>query len=190
MCQVCTLKTIAKRDRWPKPLEPHLEDVEALVNTAHSEFTQLKNAETNERRPETGKKPNQAFGAKSYQESAGIDGVDANLDRLVISDASTAQIRNSLIDTTRGLLYVVSVLEQERVSWWNSPAKQNQRRSLMDTFNAEKQKQLQVVNQKTANMVIDMRAKIGVFAKYVLIVELHELEGEERKKQQTSEKTV
>lgn len=39
MYQLCTTKDLAKRDRWPKPLEHHKADINLLVTTAHGEYT-------------------------------------------------------------------------------------------------------------------------------------------------------
>ena len=39
MCQLCTIKTIAARDRWPKPLEHYKADIDFLVSSAHDEWT-------------------------------------------------------------------------------------------------------------------------------------------------------
>jgi len=39
MCQLCTIKDLATRDRWPKPLEHHKSDIGFLVTSAHDEYT-------------------------------------------------------------------------------------------------------------------------------------------------------
>lgn len=39
MCQLCGIKDIAVRDRWPKPLEHHKGDIDFLVTAAHEEYT-------------------------------------------------------------------------------------------------------------------------------------------------------
>ena len=38
MCQSCTIKPFASRDRWPKPLEHHKADIELLITSAHDEY--------------------------------------------------------------------------------------------------------------------------------------------------------
>ena len=42
MCQLCSIKDIVARDRWPKPLEHHKSDIDFLVNSAHDEYTAYK----------------------------------------------------------------------------------------------------------------------------------------------------
>ena len=42
MCQLCTTKDLAKRDRWPKPLEHYQADIELLVTSAHDEYEKSK----------------------------------------------------------------------------------------------------------------------------------------------------
>lgn len=42
MCQLCYINDLAKRDRWPKPLEHHKADIEFLVTSAHSEYEKYK----------------------------------------------------------------------------------------------------------------------------------------------------
>ena len=39
MCQLCALKDLATRDRWPKPLEPHKSDIVFLATSAHDQYT-------------------------------------------------------------------------------------------------------------------------------------------------------
>lgn len=38
MCQVCAVKQIATRERWPKPLEASKNDACFVVNTIHDEW--------------------------------------------------------------------------------------------------------------------------------------------------------
>ena len=38
MCQLCGIKEIAARDRWPKPLEHHKGDIDFLVTCANDEY--------------------------------------------------------------------------------------------------------------------------------------------------------
>ena len=42
MCQLCTIKQLATRHRWPNPLEHHKSDVDFLVTSAHDEYTAYK----------------------------------------------------------------------------------------------------------------------------------------------------
>lgn len=56
MCQLCNVKAIALRDRWPKPLEHHKADIELLITSAHDEyiaFHDLKLSDKNQRPPES-----------------------------------------------------------------------------------------------------------------------------------------
>ena len=39
MCQLCAIKDIASRDRWPKDMEPHKKDIDFLVTSAHDEYS-------------------------------------------------------------------------------------------------------------------------------------------------------
>ena len=39
MCQLCEIKNIAARDRWPNTLEQHKPDINFLVTSAHDEYT-------------------------------------------------------------------------------------------------------------------------------------------------------
>ena len=51
MCQLCEIKNIAKRDRWPKNVENHKKDIDFLVTSAHDEYTVSRSkakAKTNE----------------------------------------------------------------------------------------------------------------------------------------------
>lgn len=38
MCQLCAIKNIAARDRWPKPLEHHQADLDFLITSAHDDY--------------------------------------------------------------------------------------------------------------------------------------------------------
>lgn len=42
MCQICAIKTLAARDRWPKPVEAHKKDLGFLIDTIHDEFETFK----------------------------------------------------------------------------------------------------------------------------------------------------
>lgn len=39
MCQLCAIKDIAARDRWPKDMEYHKGDIKFLVESAHDEYS-------------------------------------------------------------------------------------------------------------------------------------------------------
>lgn len=39
MCQLCQIKDIAARDRWPKAIDHHKSDINFLVTSAHDEYT-------------------------------------------------------------------------------------------------------------------------------------------------------
>ncbi|KAI6843501.1 hypothetical protein KC332_g3909 [Hortaea werneckii] len=38
MCQICSIKQIATQDRWPKPLESAVQDINFLVQTIHTDY--------------------------------------------------------------------------------------------------------------------------------------------------------
>ena len=42
MCQLCSVKDLAKRDRWPKPLEHCQADIELLVTSSHNDYHKFK----------------------------------------------------------------------------------------------------------------------------------------------------
>jgi hypothetical protein len=42
MCQLCSIKELAKRDRWPKPLEHYQADIELLVTSSHDDYEKFK----------------------------------------------------------------------------------------------------------------------------------------------------
>lgn len=48
MCQLCAIKTVTARDRWPKPLDHHKADVDFLVTTAHEEHDKTQAPATKE----------------------------------------------------------------------------------------------------------------------------------------------
>lgn len=38
MCQICAVKDIITKDRWPKPLETQKKDITFLIDTIHDEY--------------------------------------------------------------------------------------------------------------------------------------------------------
>ncbi|KAI6879908.1 hypothetical protein KC360_g7640 [Hortaea werneckii] len=38
MCQICSIKQIASQDRWPKPLESAVQDINFLIQTIHTDY--------------------------------------------------------------------------------------------------------------------------------------------------------
>lgn len=56
MSQLCTIKSVASRDRWPKPLEHHKADIDLLITSAHDEYAAyqiLKQADNATKPPES-----------------------------------------------------------------------------------------------------------------------------------------
>ncbi|KAI7262516.1 hypothetical protein KC345_g9406 [Hortaea werneckii] len=38
MCQICSINRIATQDRWPKPLESAVQDINFLIQTIHTDY--------------------------------------------------------------------------------------------------------------------------------------------------------
>jgi hypothetical protein len=127
MCQLCQIKTIASRDRWPKPLEHNKADLEFLVTAAHDEWSKWK------------------------------------------ADEKVGAAPESLLDLVRLVNSMLAEIEEQRLKWWTSPEKREQRRKLeMDDCNQKKLSQLHAVNNKMVEMIEGMNAKVGVFVKWTL----------------------
>jgi hypothetical protein len=149
MCQLCSIKDIASRDRWPKPLETHPNDIKFLVASAHDEYTSLQS-----------------------QTSSG----------------NTTPTSDALLDVLRLLADLLEEIEAERVKWWISPQKREQRRRLEADCDQKKLSALLVnrfplsrtsanaftiatrhlVNNKTSDMIEGMDARLGGFVKWTL----------------------
>lgn len=71
------------------------------------------------------------------------------------------------------VLTALSLLESEQGEWWK--AKAAARRAWADAGELQKLTQLQIVNNKVQAMVRDMRAKVGVFARWTL--DVRDVEG-------------
>ncbi|KAK4498957.1 hypothetical protein PRZ48_009468 [Zasmidium cellare] len=47
MCQLCAVKDLISKDRWPKPLETQKKDIAFLVDTIHDEFQTYEKLKSN-----------------------------------------------------------------------------------------------------------------------------------------------
>ena len=55
-----------------------------------------------------------------------------------------------------------------REEWWNSPAKREQRREWSEAGDQKKLTELQVINQKTTEMIAEMEVVLGRFVRWNL----------------------
>jgi hypothetical protein len=47
MCQICAISLVAKKDRWPKPVEASKPDLDFLVTTTHDTYTHYQHLRQN-----------------------------------------------------------------------------------------------------------------------------------------------
>ena len=146
MCQLCTLSTISTSSRWPKPLEPLISDLSLLITTAHSVLSTHK---LNSAAPGTqDKKP------PTHSTSITI---------------TTAPKPSPLIPTLRDINTLLEVLEDERLKWWQ--AKASERKFWRETYQEDKLTKINVVNNKTTEMIENLKAKLGLFCRWSLGME-------------------
>lgn len=140
MCQLCTIKDLAKRDRWPKPLEHHKRDIDFLVTSAHDEYSTYRSTQLNEQ-----------GNSKS---------TDSNNTKPTPPD--------SLLDILRLLATLLEEIESDRQKWWTSPEKREQRRALEEEGNQQKLSALHKINNDVNERIEAMSAKLGTFVKWSL----------------------
>jgi hypothetical protein len=148
MCQLCALATISKSSRWPKPLEPLISDLSLLINTAHS--TLSTNSKATAATHDTKQKPSTTTTTK-------------------ITITPTTTPKHPLLPTLHDINTLLEVLEDERVKWWQSKAAE--RKFWRETFQEEKLTGINVVNNKTVEMIEGLRAKLGGFCRWSLGLE-------------------
>ncbi|KAH0284896.1 hypothetical protein M436DRAFT_52817 [Aureobasidium namibiae CBS 147.97] len=147
MCQLCSLNTISTSSRWPKALEPLISDLSLLVTTAHTELNC----------------PPKNSAASSAEEKN-----PSSLSTTTkITITTTAQQKPSLlIPTLRDISTLLEVLEDERAQWWQ--AKAPERKFWRETCQEEKLTKINVVNNKTVEMIEEFKAKLGIFCRWSL----------------------
>jgi hypothetical protein len=144
MCQLCALNTISKSSRWPKPLEPLVSDLTLLVNTAHTTLTTSKSTPTT-----TPAKEDETISAPS-----------------TTINITPATKHSPLLPTLRDINTLLELLEDERVKWWQS--KSSERKFWRETYQEDKLTGINVVNNKTVEMIEGLKAKLGTFCRWTL----------------------
>jgi hypothetical protein len=158
MCQLCALTTITKSSRWPKPLEPLISDLYLLINTAHTTLTVPK--------------ATSAHDAKQTPSSTNTT--------TKITITTTTASKHPLLPTLHDINTLLELLEDERVQWWQ--AKAAERKFWRETYQEDKITGINVVNNKTVEMIEGLKAKLGGFCRWSLGLEDGvEGLGEERK---------
>ncbi|KAF2835219.1 hypothetical protein M501DRAFT_999246 [Patellaria atrata CBS 101060] len=84
-------------------------------------------------------------------------------------------VSSALKETHTLISLTLSKLHDERQAWWAS--KSAQRRAWEEAGEVQKLTRLQVVNQKTAEMIADARARVGAWGRYGLGLEGGMAEG-------------
>ncbi|CAD0093527.1 unnamed protein product [Aureobasidium mustum] len=151
MCQLCVLNTISQNSRWPKPLEPLISDLHFLVTTAHSEFACYNPSTT----PDT----------KDNSHSSAINHIYHHHNHIY----SSKNTKTSLLTTLRDIKTLLEVLEEERVTWWDNKAKE--RKFWRETYQEDKITKINVVNNKTVEMIEGLKARLGTFCRWSLGLE-------------------
>lgn len=144
MCQLCSLNTISTSFRWPKPLEPFISDLGLLVTTAHSELSTHKHNSAlpcaADKKPPTTSRPT-----------------------ITITAAPKPSL---LVPTLRDINTLLEVLEEERLKWWQ--AKAPKRKFWRETYQEDKITKINVVNNKTVEMIEGLKARLGGFCRWSL----------------------
>ncbi|CAD0083964.1 unnamed protein product [Aureobasidium vineae] len=147
MCQLCVLNTISQSSRWPKPLEPLISDLHLLVTTAHTELRVHKT---------------------SAVTSATQDTKPSTTSTITITKAHP-RTNSSLFTTLRDIKPLLELLEDERANWWNNKA--NERKHWRETYQEDKITKINVVNNKTVEMIEGCKARLGTFCRWSLGLE-------------------
>ncbi|EON66156.1 hypothetical protein W97_05399, partial [Coniosporium apollinis CBS 100218] len=174
MCQLCALATIADRDRWPKPLEPLIADLKLLLTTAHKEATNLHVRQTLPSKPSA---PTASLSTPSPPPPSASPAKSAPSPRSTVSTPQESPARGAALDAARNslgatlttVLTQLTLIDKQREEWW--AAKKATRRRWAEEGAQRKLTALQVVNLKAADMIGDMRAKVGVFCRWNLGVD-------------------
>ncbi|KAG9943535.1 hypothetical protein KCU85_g8604, partial [Aureobasidium melanogenum] len=146
MCQLCVLNTISQGSRWPKPLEPLISDLHLLINTAHSEFSRYKPSTTS------------STTAKLRSTTT-----------ITTTALPALTTETFLLTTIRDIKTLLELLEEERTSWWSGKAKERQ--YWRETYQEDKITKINVVNNKTVEMIEGLKARLGTFCRWSLGLE-------------------
>jgi hypothetical protein len=144
MCQPCALDTISKSSRWPKPLEPLISDLTLLVSTTHTTLTTFKSTSS-----ATPAKEDKKISAPST----------------TINITPAAQL-SPLLPTLRDINTLLELLEEERVKWWQP--KSSERKFWRETYQEDRLTGINVVNNKTLEMIEGLKARLGTFCRWTL----------------------
>ena len=79
--------------------------------------------------------------------------------------------REKLILDVKSLFTAIDLIEEAREAWWNSEPKKQQRRQWLEELQTDKLARLNAVNNKCNDMIVEMRALLGRYGKWVLGVE-------------------
>ncbi|THW96639.1 hypothetical protein D6D15_00875 [Aureobasidium pullulans] len=148
MCQLCVLNSIARGERWPKPLEPHISDLNLLVSTAHTELLTYQSCSTSS--------------------SITKENKPTTISKITITTTTTPKeaARQKLLTTLRGIQTLLELLAEERESWWEGKAKE--RKFWRETYQGGKITRINVVNNKTGEMIDGLKARLGTFCRWSL----------------------
>ncbi|KAG9563268.1 hypothetical protein KCU71_g3933, partial [Aureobasidium melanogenum] len=166
MCQLCVLNTVSQSSRWPKPLESLISDLHFLVNTAHFEF--------NSYNPSTTSDTNE----KLHSIPSTTSTTTITITKTATNPPTTT--KSSLLTTLRDIKTLLELLEEERIQWWNGKAKE--RKYWRETYQEDKITKINVVNNKTVEMIESLKARLGTFCRWSLGLEdgVEGLDGAEK----------
>ncbi|KAG9717399.1 hypothetical protein KCU73_g15379, partial [Aureobasidium melanogenum] len=126
-----------------------------LVTTAHSEF--------NSNNPSTTSDTNDK-----------LRSIPSTTSTTTITITKTARnpsttTKSSLLTTLRDIKTLLELLEEERIQWWNVKAKE--RKHWRETYQEDKITKINVVNNKTVEMIESLNARLGTFCRWSLGLE-------------------
>lgn len=122
-----------------------------LVNTTHSEFSRYKPRAA----PDTTVKAHSTTSTTST---------------ITITTTTTASpAKTSIFPTLRDIKTLLEFLEEERTTWWNGKAKERQ--YWRETYQEDKITKINVVNNKTVEMIESLKARLGTFCRWSLGLE-------------------
>lgn len=148
MCQVCSIRTIATKQRWPKPLEHSIEEYVANHHKLRP-FTESALADM----------PRINFV---------VDLIHDDYEKSRAQCAKKTTVPKALLEELRTLSEALEQLEVDRAAWWHSPEKKAARRRYEDGGHTQKLTDMQKVNNMTSDSIQGMQAKLGLFVKWSL----------------------
>ncbi|KAH0384614.1 hypothetical protein KCU92_g4350, partial [Aureobasidium melanogenum] len=167
MCQLCVLNTITQSSRWPKPLESLISDLHLLVTTAHSEFNSYNVSPTSDT-------------SDKLHSIQSTTTTTITITKTAKNPSTTT--KSSLLTTLRDIKTLLELLEEERIKWWNGKAKE--RKHWRETYQEDKITKINVVNNKTVEMIESLKARLGTFCRWSLGLEdgVEGLDGVEKER--------